>query len=446
MPKAPRLRDPVLWIFALGVALRVFMSFRIHFGTDDIAIYHQALDLYLDGHLSPVGARVVYSNTQIPGALQSLLMGLPLFLSGGMPQGPAVFLALWNSAALAVIYVWVRELFPRLERLPLAGWVFLCPWSLAFIELWNPSFLPLFSALFFFALWRLEQKPGNHWAALTAAACVMACLQLHLSFVVLAALLGLWILRHWRNASWMGLVGGVALGGLTLVPYFAHQWASAQGNPFLAGNVVLHLDRVLQWPMICLRFLAFSTGELTRFISLPGKGFGGTLSLVTEHAWLIPLYVLTLLGTVALIVLGVCGLGRMIRYWRLVPHTPDEFIATLVLDALLATCVGFLVSIKDPSAHTFWILFPLSFLPVAAKLASRPMQKRRRIPAWGIATYLAASVLFLLLAYPKVPTNSPLRDAVSLARGHYPQPIDTLPGSAEARAAAEALYRVWSRR
>jgi hypothetical protein len=70
----------------------------------------------------------------------------------------------------------------------------------------------------------------------------------------------------------------------------------------------------------------------------------------------------------------------------------DPVMIPFVVVALPATCLLFFFSIKGPSAHTFWIWFPMSFVLPLRHFARRPPGRLW----WG---YLACSLVFSLWGF-----------------------------------------------
>ncbi|MBI4924425.1 MAG: hypothetical protein HY843_00760 [Bdellovibrio sp.] len=140
----------IIWgIIILSLVFRLWFSFFTDFSRDEIKIYEKGFSFYKTGHLPITGAEIAYSSTELPGSLQALLTGVPLFLSKGEPWGASLFVAFLNFFAVFLIFAIYIMLFPKINQTMLCLFIFWSPWSYLFTSIWNPSFLPFFSALFF---------------------------------------------------------------------------------------------------------------------------------------------------------------------------------------------------------------------------------------------------------------------------------------------------------
>jgi hypothetical protein len=401
-------------IVCTSLCLRLWFATHTNFGRDEVAIYNKALDLYLNGVLPTTGAEIVYSGTYLPGALQSLLVGLPLFFTQGMPTGPAYFIALLGLLSTWFTFLLYRKWFPAVNQNQLAAWIFLNPWSIVFTNLWNPSFLPLIGAIFFLNLNQLIEKKHPFWASFWLGACIFLSLQLHLSFVVLVlSLLVLIYIFGLTILSKRGFLLGSTIAGLTLIPYAIElfQKESTSGN-FLISNLSITLRGFLDYPSYLLRLLSFSTGETTRFIGR-GEGPPATLAYIRSVPLLwIPFF----LG----ISVSAWQIFKALIFFTQFKKMPNQFLVPFWTIILTGFLFGF--SIKGPSAHTFWILFPLSFFPF---LGSQVGTQHRETPQWlpylktsfqkyGLALYLASILAYTFAGMLQGPDTT-LADTVRLA-------------------------------
>jgi hypothetical protein len=92
----------------VGLALAAVFGFRLLFGLsgrlfteDEGQIYLLGLRFFASGHWPYFGPDVVWTSTQIPGALQPLLVGLPFFIAR-IPEAPYLLLNLLSMGALAL--------------------------------------------------------------------------------------------------------------------------------------------------------------------------------------------------------------------------------------------------------------------------------------------------------------------------------------------------------
>src|SRR5262249_48794925 len=95
----------------LAGAIVAFFAFRLLYGLssdlffeDETQIYLMGLRYYATGAWPHFGPDVVWTKSEIPGALQSLLIGIPFKLAP-YPEAPYVLLNLLSLAALAA-FAW----------------------------------------------------------------------------------------------------------------------------------------------------------------------------------------------------------------------------------------------------------------------------------------------------------------------------------------------------
>src|SRR5438270_14100848 len=137
------------------VMLCAAFLFRLAFGLcsqfwtdDERQVYLIGLKFYSTGAW-PFFGPDVSSGVQIPGALQGLLVGLPLFAAHA-PEAPFILLNLLSFASLC-FFAWycVRRL-PGIPKWFVWGWLLNAPWTLNFsTHVVNPSYVLTGGILFF---------------------------------------------------------------------------------------------------------------------------------------------------------------------------------------------------------------------------------------------------------------------------------------------------------
>ena len=124
------------WIAALAV----LFAFRLLFGLsrefffeDETQIYLMGLRYHATGAWPYFGPDVVWTKSEIPGALQALLVGVPLNIVP-VPEAPYVLLNLLSMAALAAFAWYITRRLPRLPRWLVWGWLMTLPWTLRVLD------------------------------------------------------------------------------------------------------------------------------------------------------------------------------------------------------------------------------------------------------------------------------------------------------------------------
>lgn len=439
----------------LSLSLRIWFSRYTYLGTDELNLFEKALEFYLHGKLSTTGAAVVYSGTAIPGSLNTLLLAPGLYLSGGMPWGAGVWVAIVNFVSTLLIYQLCRKCFPRFRPLPLYSFILFAPWSICFTEIWNPSFLPLFSAIYFLSLYQLFEKPHHFWGWFGLAFSIPCMFQFHLSVVIflfLTFFLFLSKLLRFRVflSNLPAVICGFLVGSLSFLPYFIETGSFGKIFGGSAGvvfsNTIVYLEsvlgRFLDFPKFFLRFLSFSTAETTRFIG-GGGGVQKSYELISSWPWIWIPALISVLGSLWMIGMGLRfylnGFQNFKRIFEQRLEDPRKKFVFVTWIIPWITYLLFLFSIKGPSAHTFWVLLPISFYPFLQSLESSSFRWNRK---WSIvfSVYVVSGLLFSLGGYISTPHSS-IQEAERLALQHYPRRDVAEIGEKGYIRAVELIYR-----
>jgi hypothetical protein len=386
--------------FALLVAAFLF---RLGYGLcsqfwadDERQVYLIGLKFYSTGAWPYFGPDVA-AGVQVPGALQGLLVGLPLSLVHA-PESPFVLLNLLSFASLCMFAWYCERRLPNTPRWFVWGWLLTAPWTLNFsTHVVNPSYVLPGAILFFVGF--LETVPATRerilpaWLAnLSMGFALLWVMQLHLSWVVLVPFLLLSVFfqlreRGRRSLAPLGcLACGALLTGSLLAPTFL-KYGPTGGTGNTEGMAAPNASNVARVfnPVegVPARFLSLASFELARFV---GRNTEERAAFLRENLWLAPLAVL----------LGVVGLlqpALMIVFWFRKKGAREDWrqIKLLALSTMLLLCALFLFTPKLPASHTFYVTFPVAalygFYCWDALLARR---------AWRVfaAVTLACGVLF----------------------------------------------------
>ncbi len=342
-------------VFLFSLLLRFWITPKLDFGVDQIAIYEIGKKFYETGIIPAEGPRLVYTGESIPGGFQAIMAGFPLVFSHGEPIGLQLWVGFLNWVSVLLLFFWLKSKVKPESHIILAVFLAFSPWSILFSPAWNPSFLPVFSVLFFWILERvldpnLKQKDSEPYFLGVIA---ILCLQLHLSAVLLAItmLIALPFIQKPIRFILSGLLG-IATGGLFLIPWLIKKMEGAASAP--TGVVGIHLENLPDIPKAFFRYISFSTSEISRFITPQGHGFQGMIGVLNQAPLLWFPALISFVGS------GVLVFIFLKRWIGLSHHLKNGFSRIEFLLPILMTFT-FLFSIKGASAHTFWILMPLSF-------------------------------------------------------------------------------------
>ncbi len=364
------------WFGRPGFALLLTLAFlfRLGFGLclpfwtdDEKQIYLIGLKFYCTRAWPYFGPDVT-NTMQIPGALQGLLVGLPLFVVG-VPEAPYVLLNLISFAALCFFAWYVTRRLPEVPAWFVWTWLLTAPWTLNLsTHIFNPSYVLVGAILFFVGA--IETYPAlskgvirPHWANFMMGFALLWVMQFHLSWVILIPFLlaSFYFQYQSRDRSSLPLLGWFAFGaiiaGSFLIPtYVKYGFATGMGST--SDAVHLNWSNLRSyWNLpesILGRFLSLASFELPRFI---GRDTGSRLALLKTNPWLIPFAVF----------LGVVGLlqpiALLVLWFRKKTNQADwRPVKYLTLFVLLLLYVSFLFSFRAPYSHTLYATFPVVML------------------------------------------------------------------------------------
>ncbi len=405
-------RRAALW----SAALAALFVFRLLFGLsrefffeDETQIFLMGLRYHATGAWPYFGADVVWTKSVIPGALQALLVGVPLNIVPA-PEAPFVLLNLLSMAALAAFAWYITARLPQLPRWLVWGWLMTLPWTLQFsTHVINPSYLLAPALLFFIGFFeavpafRLGRIPEPVAFALMGAA-ITWVMQIHMSWPLLLPYAALAWLSMWRRgarviaANTAGLVGGLLLFGVLLIPTVV-TYGLEGGSGGTLRNLRPHF--VNPWIAITTlaRLLAFASHEIWRFIAADdGKRF----MFMLEHLWLAPIVV----------VVWLAGLWQpiwMLREWF---RSRSPFAEWRPLKWLLAGTVGLVYAsywfvLEPPQAHAFYVVAPVAFMFAAYCWTFVDSPRWRQMAAGLLAANI---VLHASLAWIEAPEMSLYRN------------------------------------
>jgi hypothetical protein len=386
------------------VLLCAAFLFRLGYGLcsqfwadDERQVYLVGLKFYATGAWPYFGPDVA-SGVQVPGALQGLLVGLPL-LAAPFPESPFLLVNALSFAGLCLFAWYCSRRLPRTPRWFVWGWLLTAPWTLNFsTHVVNPSYVLPASILFFVGA--LETMPATRaglvpaWLAnLSMGFALCWVMQLHLSWVVLVPFLAASLffqLREGGGARGLASCGwvacGAALSGCLLAPTFlAYGLSGGTGGSegMLTPNFGNFLRVLNPFEGVPARFLSLASFELARFV---GRNTAERLAFLRENLWLAPLALF--LGAV-----GLLQPAALVALWFKRRGMPDGWPAVRLLAPLTVAllCALFLFSSKLPASHTFYVTFP-----VAALYAFYCWDWLLARPRWRkfAAVLLACGVLF----------------------------------------------------
>jgi hypothetical protein len=405
----------------LWPAIAAVFAFRLLFGLssdfffeDQTQVFLLGLRYYATGEWPYFGADVVWTKSEIPGALQALLVGVPLRLVP-MPESPFVLLTLLSTAALMAFAWYLCAQFPSSPRWLLWGWLLTIPWTVQFsTNIINTSYI-LPAALVFFigffestATFRLGvlSRPAAH--ALMGAA-VAWLVQIHMSW----PLVGPFAALAWLGGRRAGVrrlavdaaafIGGALTTGVFLIPTWV-QYGLEGGDGGTLRNLTVHFVNPWEFLTTFARFLSFASLEVNRFIA---TDTAKRLAFFERHLWLAPLAALVFVA------------GTLQPLWMLVelvrrrdPRPRWRAIRWIVVASVALVYASYSFVIEPPQAHAFYVLSPVAFMFAAHCWTFVDSPRTRTLAAW----LLAVNVVFHAgFAWAQAPEKSMYKNRAPVA-------------------------------
>lgn len=343
--------------------------FRTVFGLMSEFWFEDELQIYLIGLKSFTtqtwpyyGPDVVYTQTQVPGALQGLLVSAGWYLLP-IPETPALVLNILSFASLSLFAWYLSKQLQNLPRWLIWAWVMTLTWTMDFTtRVVNPSYVIVFSIPFFIAFIELlnifpRTVLSRRLSWFIAGITPFWIMQLHLSFVLLLPFLALTLGYEFLKKEVLKerlvhagvFIAGIFLALLTVIP----TWLFAeQPNP-VESNIVFNIGNFKNILVVFTRYLSFASYEIPYIL---GGNTESRMAVISSNWWMAPFALYLLLFGFLLIAsfLFVAFMRRDDKSYNRIKY--------LALAGYLIAWLSFFFSIKGPSSHTFCILLPLVVL------------------------------------------------------------------------------------
>ncbi len=392
--------------------LLLLFCFRLFYGItsefwfeDEQQIFLIGLKFFSTGNWPYFGPDVVYTQSQIPGALQGILVGGPFYVLP-IPEAPYIFLNIITFASLFFLGYYIKKRLPEIPAWFLWPWIFTMPWVLNFsTHVLNPSYVLPFAILFFISF--LEIIPvfrkgvvGKNTGFLLMGISLLAVYQLHMSWVLLIPFILLAFMSMWKQSykqisfAVLFFMLGCLLSASLLIPTFI-KYGFASGGGGTASNLVFNASNIKEIGTVIMRYFSFATFESTRFL---GNSTVSRLSFLSEYLWAAPFIVFAALTGIAQVLWLIVSLFRknIFDEWR--------SLKVLIIASTIMIWLSFFFSVKGPSSHTFYIMFPL--MVIYSFYCWNSLFKKRWIRKFAMVFLLSGFVFNGCVAYNNLKTKS----------------------------------------
>jgi hypothetical protein len=415
VPKPPlinRLRDAVRGAagrfgrrpIAALLALAALFVFRLAFGLSSAFFAEDQTQIFLIGlrHAATgawpfFGPDVVWTRSEIPGALQGLLVGVPLRIVP-LPESPFVLLNVLSFGALALLAWYTTRRLPSIPRWLVWGWFLTAPWTLHFsTHVDNASYVLPAAIVFWIGFFEATPVFSLGWIRPAAAYFMMGAaigwiMQLHMSWPLLPPIAaGAWLSRRKDGARRLVAYAlcalcGAAVPALLLIPTLIAFGAGA-GTGGVARNLHVHWMAPGTAVTTLARFLSFGSLEITRFL---GTDNAKRAEFLAAHPAIVIPAIVVAVASVIQPLWMLAALCRPARRWPFA----EGLAPWLALRRLVALLIALVVAsyafvMEAPQAHAFYALAPVA-LVVAAYCWTLIDSHRWRLVA---AALLACNIL-----------------------------------------------------
>jgi hypothetical protein len=395
------------WALPLVVAL---FAFRLLFGLssefffeDETQIFLMGFRYYATGQWPYFGPDVVWTKSEIPGALQPWLIGTPLKLVP-VPESPFVLLNLLSAASLAALAMFVSRRLRSIPRWLIWGWFFTVPWTLHYsTHIINPSYVLPAAIVFFIGFF--EAAPAFRLGTIRPAVAYMMMggattwvMQIHMSWPLLLPYVAYaWLTSRADGTRALAFRALAFLAGalgpaIFLIPTWMHYGFNA-GSGGVARNIHVHWVNPLMAVTTLAQLLSFASLEINRFIATDGAK---RILIFQRHPWLFPLAAIVWAAGI------VQPIWMTIEWFRRRTASPPRWqpLRRLVALSLLLLYVSYWFVMEPPQAHAFYVLAPIALMFAAYCWSFVDSPQTRKLAAAVLAANIAYHAGLALVQAP----------------------------------------------
>jgi hypothetical protein len=296
--------------------------------------------------------------SQDPGALEGLLLGLPMVLWNS-PLATFIWINVLSMTAYGLLAWYICKRLPRISPWFVFLWIMAAPWCVHYSTgTLNLSF-SIAAATVFFVAW-IESFPSMslQWIPLSRANVLMGFalsvwMQTHRNWILAVPFILLTFHAQWRRSkSFRGilwfLAGFVPLALLIVPTFFQENYHFFRDTT--GFSIAFNQDNLRKFPQILLQYLAMACFEMPRFI---GRHTADRIQFLTQHWSLWPGFFLWYFGFLqALVLLGSC--------FEVKDSRPDRrIIRWLAISAFALVFAALLFTAKTPDINTFYEMQPV---------------------------------------------------------------------------------------
>lgn len=384
---------------------------------DIIQIYLLGLKYFSTGLWPYFGPDIVHTQQQIPGAMQSLLVAIPLKLIA-LPESPFVFVNLLSMIGIVALSYFYSKRFKQFSL----TWLMLLIATLPMVlqistNVYNPSYL-LFPSCLFFVAW-FESQPEFRSIGLSAIAIgillgfsLSFTFQIHMSWPILLPFLAVTLCRSAKEVSRAKLLWGFSIGCLlggcllfpTLLEYGLHTlWASGTKNSEFI------LDKLWDAPNTVIKLITLGSYEYFGFNL--GSSMSERISIIrADYLLLLTAIVMTCMVIITTFLLFY-GLKKAMKHGF--KQHPDIllFVFTSAWCALIFTLTP-----RPAAIRNIFLLLPVTLTTFIYCLSMLKPDHLKKLVGIVSAAILASFIFHTMLAVKMMPDISIYKDYAKVSR------------------------------
>ncbi|MHB1132512.1 MAG: ArnT family glycosyltransferase [Chloroflexota bacterium] len=214
--------------------------------------YARALDFVQQGDFPLAG--IPSSALTRQGPIEIYLLALPALFSSD-PLWGAALIGLMGAGAVVAAYLFTSRHFGVAAGLSAALLFAVNPWALHYArKIWTPNALPLFTVLFFAALFAAVRE-GKRYQFSLACFWLAVMIFTHPQSIGFVPILLVGFLLRWRQFLWRPLLLGAALAFLVALPYGLYLWETSFVDLPRFLNAAGNSTSSLVWPPLSLQYV-----------------------------------------------------------------------------------------------------------------------------------------------------------------------------------------------